>query len=169
MRNKEPEGETFDGIRRQDWARVHECAVNIANAALADDEAAARQSTCDLLHVLEGLERRYGALPSILATRADYTDDPPNRLTLYRAAYAAASARGDARNLVWIASSLAELYAEELRNPALAGEWLDRLETHLSDYDDEDEREELTRLRGVVVDLLTGAGPMPLSAGPERE
>jgi hypothetical protein len=36
--NKDRDAETPNGIRRKDWARVHQCAVAIANAVLADDE-----------------------------------------------------------------------------------------------------------------------------------
>lgn len=148
-----PEGATPDGISREDWAQVHQCAVDIANAALADDAPWAEASRCDLFQWLDRLEDRYGALPSILATRADYTDDVGHRLTLYQAAYEAAAARGDVRNLVWIASSLAELYVEDVREPLSAGEWLDRLEAHLSQHEDPDERAELARLRAVAESL----------------
>lgn len=139
MPNMESEAGTPDGMSREDWAHVHQCAVDIANAALADDDAASQASTSELLQVLERLQDRYGVLPSILATRADYIEDVPSRLTLLEAAYEVALARVDARNLVWIASSLVELYADELRNPAAAGEWLDRLEARLTDYEAEGE------------------------------
>ena len=62
MPNEEPGATTSDGISREDWARVHRCAVDIANAA--DDDAASQQATREILHVLEVLEGRYGALPS---------------------------------------------------------------------------------------------------------
>ena len=155
MPNMESEAGTPDGISREDWAHVHQCAVDVANAGLADDDAASQASTSELLQVLARLEHRYGALPSILATRADYIEDVPSRLTLYQAAYEAASARGDARNLVWIASSLADLYVDELREPLRGGEWLERLETHLEKHDDPDERDVLERLRAVVESLVT--------------
>ena len=118
MPNQEPEAATPDGISRGDWEMVHQCAVDIATAA--DDDVASQQSTRRLLQMLERLEHRYGPLPSILATRADYTEDASGRLALYQAAYDVASSREDARNLVWVASSLAELYAEELRDPTSA-------------------------------------------------
>jgi hypothetical protein len=151
--NMESETGTSDGISREDWAHVHQCAVDIANAALADDDGASQVRTRDLLRVLERLEHRYGALPSILATRADYIEDVPSRLTLYEAACDAASEHGDARNLVWIASSLAELYVDELREPLRGGQWLERLESHLANHDDPDERDVLERLRADVQKL----------------
>lgn len=98
---------------------------------------------------------RDGSRCLALATRADYVEDVPSRLTLYQAAYEAASARGDARNFVWIASSLAEMYVDELREPLRGGEWLERLETHLEKHDDPDERDVLERLRAVVESLVT--------------
>lgn len=168
MPNIDSEAGTPDGISREDWAHIHQCAVDIANAALADDAAASQASTSELLQVLERLEHRYGALPSILATRADYIEDVPSRLTLYEAAYDAASEHGDARNLVWIASSLAELYVDELREPLRGGEWLERLETHLAKHDDPDERDVLERLRAVVQKLVHRPECMPLPGKNKR-
>ncbi len=42
MPNGESEAATPDGITREDWAHVHQCAVDIAKAAMADDDRAAK-------------------------------------------------------------------------------------------------------------------------------
>ena len=60
------------------------------------------------LSTLDRLEVTYGALPSILATRADYLDDEdPRREELLLQAYALAESRHDTMNLLDVAHSLA--------------------------------------------------------------
>ena len=70
---------TSDGISDADWDVVHALAVEIVNAS--ESEAAVRTTAALLCH-LDTLEQKYGALPSILATRADYVEDAGERLRL---------------------------------------------------------------------------------------
>src|SRR5688572_1443807 len=96
---------TSDGISTEDWDVVHEFAVKMVNAPNSEKQHHKDQ----LLQYLEALEVKYGPLPSILATRADYlADDDPAREELLLRAHALAEAQSDARNVVYVAHSLAE-------------------------------------------------------------
>lgn len=138
---------TPDGISRRHWDSVHELAVEIVNASCRDDDSTGDRKTADLLHLLDNLEVVYGPLPSILATRADYVDDIQRKEQLLHAAYDLAVQRRDERNALWIASSLAGLYVEEVGDRGQGVRWLAALEKHLGTLPDEDERQELERLR----------------------
>lgn len=130
---------TSDGISSEDWDLLHELAVEVVNAEAGEEEDLCRRR---LLDYLDELESKYGPLPSILATRADYlVDDIPGRLALFNRAYALAAEAGDARNQLRIASSLAALYIEELEDAAEASKWLARAKGYLGDGTDVDRRE----------------------------
>ncbi len=118
-----------------------------------DDAQAGVRATRELLAVLDELEKRYGSLPSILATRADYLEDPRQQEQVLREAHRLAQSRQDQRNLVWIASSLSALYVEVIRDQAQGQQWLDTLAAHLRISPDDWEAEEHARLQN----LLTGA------------
>lgn len=138
---------TPDGILRRDWDRVHELAVEIVNASCGDDEETGDRMTADLLQLLDDLEVAYGPLPSLLATRADYVEDIQRKGQLLHAAYDLAVERRDERNVLWIASSLAALYVEEIGDREQGMKWLAALEQHLATCPDENEGQELERLR----------------------
>src|SRR5215471_9191702 len=122
---------TPDGISTQDWDRVHELALEVVNASGEGDDAMSDSATLRLRELLDELQEKYGPLPSLLATRADYVDAPEERDYWLTAAYEQAEKRRDVKNLVWIAASLATLYVDDLRDPAQGGRWLSRLEEHL--------------------------------------
>ncbi len=130
---------TSDGISSEDWDLLHELALEVVNAEPGAEEDLCRRR---LLDYLDGLESKYGPLPSILATRADYlVDDIPGRLALFSRAYALAAEAGDARNQLHIASSLAVIYIEELEDAAEGSKWLARAKAHLGAGTDVDRRE----------------------------
>ena len=80
-----------------------------------------------MLEYLDWLTSKYGSLPSILATRADYVDDLAEQEELLLRAWDLAEERGDRFNLVEIAHSLAELYLEEMKERTLGSRWLNVL------------------------------------------
>jgi hypothetical protein len=80
---------TPDGISTEEWDRVHAAAVDIVNASAIEDEFLCAHHTQRLLDILDELEVTYGRIPSILDTRADYTDDPSVAIALYEEALAA--------------------------------------------------------------------------------
>jgi len=77
---------TRDGISTEEWDRVHTVAVDIVNASAIEDSVLCSHHTERLFDILDELEAIYGRIPSILDTRADYTDDPTVAITLYEEA-----------------------------------------------------------------------------------
>ena len=122
---------TSDGISLEDWEVLHELAVNIVNASAEEDDAMGRIYKRHLFEYLDTLETKYGPLPSILDTRADYTDDPEIRRGLYSQAYTLAKDRGDVRNQLYIASSLGRLYVEHFQDAVKGQKWLGLVKKHL--------------------------------------
>ena len=133
---------TSDGISSQDWDVIHELAVDVVNAS--DNEKAAYSKR--LMDYLDTLELKYGPLPSILATRADYLPkDEPARRNLLLRAYQSAQASGDFQNQLLVAQSLAELHLEKVELFD-ANDWLERMRSHLLALNDAD-YSEYERLR----------------------
>jgi hypothetical protein len=128
---------TSDGITTEDWDIVHEIAVEIVNAPDSEKQHHAEE----LLRYLEVLEAKYGPLPSILATRADYlADEDPAREELLLRAHALADARNDSGSVVCSAQSLAKLYLHK-RDLTEANRWLNRMRECLVPRNDADHSE----------------------------
>ena len=145
---------TPDGIATEDWDRVHELALEVVNASAEGEEAASEAATLRLRELLDELQQKYGPLPSLLATRADYISDGPQERDYWlAAAYEQAEKLGDTRNLVWIAASLATLHVDDLGDAVQGSRWLTQLEEHLRATPDESEAEEAGRLRGILESL----------------
>ena len=138
---------TPDGISTEDWDRVHELALQVVNATTGDDEEASAAATRQILTLLDDLERKYGPLPSLLATRADYVETPSERQHWWEAAHEQALARGDRKNLVWIAASLAEFHVAEMNDQIAGRTWVERAERYLRDSPDSSEAESVKELR----------------------
>lgn len=138
---------TSDGINSDDWDAVHDLSLKIVNA---EAESETNIYTNQLLQYLDDLESKYGALPSILATRADYVLDVEEKAALLRQAYVLAEASGDATNLKEIAHSLAELYIEDLKDSYEGRTWLKRLSDHINFALDKSLSAEFERLQEIL-------------------
>jgi hypothetical protein len=112
---------TPDGISDEDWDKVRCAAVEIVNA---NDTPEAARSYQQIFRVLDELEAKYGTLPSILATRADYVDDPLHSAALLERACELAVARDDRLNRLEIADSLAQVWIEDLADVDAGTRWL---------------------------------------------
>lgn len=124
---------TTDGISDEEWDVVKDFAAKIANLATQDKND---QSTVNkLLKYLDKLEGKYGRLPSILATKADYVN---NSIDLLKEAYKKACLSNDAFNKTMIAESLAESYLEDLHDKKNSSYWLKILKENLEEYEDSD-------------------------------
>ena len=117
----------------------------IASSVCAGDHQSARATTRALLKELKTLETKYGSLPSILATRADYIRRISQRITLLERAWRQARKIEDKANLVFISSSLAEIFVEVVRSPEAGEKWLQRLGEALSVYWDDHEYQSFNR------------------------
>ena len=136
---------TPDGISDADWDRVHELAVEIVNAPEDSDDE--REHVEQLFRYLDQLEHKYGVLPSLLATRADYVKDPRESLRLLERAYGLSQDTDDARNMLYTASSIAKLYIEHFRDVQNAEAWLRAIEDALKRTGDESDILEYQQLR----------------------
>jgi hypothetical protein len=141
---------TPDGIDTTDWDRVKELAAHVVNASADDDEALGARCTEELLRLLDRLEEKYGELPSILATKADYIDDVLARLELLERAHKIAMGQGDTVNQTLTASSVAQVYIEELKDARKGRSWLEILRVSLEQSPDRSEKEEFERLSKVL-------------------
>ncbi len=144
---------TPDGISAADWDKITELAADIANATSSDDELLISEYTRQILLLLEQMEEKYGALPSILATRADYIDDQFESLRLLTRAFDIAATRKDSKNCTFVASSISRIYIEDLLDIKIGKEWLGKLKACLEKYSDETESAELDRLSKILVKL----------------
>ena len=138
---------TSDGISDSDWGIVKDFSTKVAEAQCAGDEAGSESLARELLRHLAVLEGKYGLIPSIVATRADYVDDEAERIRLLEQAWILARKRSDWANCVFISSSLAGAYIEELASISIGRRWLGLLEESLEHYWDEDEYKEMQRLK----------------------
>src|SRR6185436_8643004 len=101
--------------------RVHDLALLIVNTEDEDHDRARER----MLAYLSDLTLKYGELPSLLATRADYVEDDNESERLLLRAFDLAVTAGDAANVREIALSIASLYANELAEPIPASRWLE--------------------------------------------
>jgi hypothetical protein len=148
---------TGDGIATEDWDRIHELALDVVNLSTGGDQAGSDSAALRLRELLDDLQEKYGPLPSLLATRADYAERVEDREYWLVAAYEQAETRHDERNLVWIAASLATLFVDDRRDRGKGAEWLARLELHLQVFPDSSEAEEADRLRRILKRLGAGS------------
>jgi hypothetical protein len=100
---------TPDGIPGHEWDRVHEFAVEVANASMQGDVVLSEAKTQEMICYLRELQVRYGDLPSVLGTLADYTDDDVERYDLYARGIAEAQRLGDCKSLKILLESILEL------------------------------------------------------------
>ncbi len=113
---------------------MHELAVAIVNAE--EDSPEENSYRTQLLNYLDELTGKYGELPSLLATRADYIDDPIETERLLLRASELAAHIGDTRNVCEVALSLADLYATERLRSVAARAWLEKARAHMSPDDE---------------------------------
>ena len=140
---------TPDGISTEDWDRVHVAAVDIVNASAVEDDVLCAHHTQRLLDILDELELTYGRIPSILDTRADYTDDPSEAIALYEEALAAT----EDPDLTCLAlASLIRLMIEEHHDESSISRRTLQLE-QLTDLDKGFEIEELRELQSNFEEL----------------
>jgi hypothetical protein len=158
---------TEDGIATEDWDRVHELALEVVNSSGEGDIPASEQASRHLVELLDDLQEKYGPLPSLLATRADYLDRFEDREYWYLAAYKQAAERGEAKNLVSISESLASLYAEHL-HWRQAAEWVGLLEQHLIVCPDSFDAEQALRIRGLLASHAEAAAEQCVAADEAR-
>ena len=141
---------TPDGISGEDWDFVHELALEMLEHSVHEDEAGREDVRRRMLDYLDWLQTKYGSLPSIFATKADYVDDIGKQEELLLRAWDLAEERGDRLNAVEIAHSLAELYLEELKDCTLGARWLDVLKQEVFQPENAALSDEIERLQKLL-------------------
>lgn len=133
---------TSDGIATNDWETIRDLAATVVNRSGAGDDGSLDRKR--LLRALDKLEKKYGRLPSILSTRADYVDDPELSLSLLKEAYVTADERSDVKNKAFISSTLSELYLETFQRKDLARFWLGLFTKDLESYSEDEYLQKLS-------------------------
>ena len=146
---------TSDGISAEDWDHVHQLVLEIVNS---EDDANEGTSRERLFVYLDDLTKKYGELPSICATRADYVEQPSESERLLLRAFDLAIGRSDESNLRSISLSLANLYARELPDVVAAARWLEIAHAHLN-AEDESDVWEYNRIRDAIEALKNRKNP----------
>jgi len=142
---------TSDGISSKDWEEVHELVLAVVNAS--DDEDGRHRE--QLFAYLRKLTSKYGELPSILATQADYVDDSSECERLFLRAFDLAQTRGDRSNVLEISLSLANHYSRDLCRLGEASRWLEIANAYLGPDSDMD-RFEYQHIEEAIARLKTG-------------
>jgi hypothetical protein len=137
---------TPDGIADHDWQRLREIVVDAFHALGTESEAACR---AQLEGYLDELEGKYGALPSILATRGDFALDAQLKESLLERSYSLSMDRQDRRNAVYVAHSLAQLDLGRQNIPR-ARLWIERLGQYVGSADGDYFVEEYARMIKLV-------------------
>lgn len=127
---------TSDGIEGGDWEEIMTLSAAVANQTSIGLDSGLE--TKRLMRALDKLEKKYGRLPSILSTRADYVDNADVSISLLKEAYVTADENSDVKNKVFISSSLAEMYLDTLENKQLASFWVETLKKDLEKYPDDE-------------------------------
>jgi len=105
---------------------------------------------------LKELEHRSRLLPSILATRAEYLEDPLGSRDVVVKAYSLSRDGKDRLNALYSATSLADLYLSELKDPNEAERWLSLARDGLKECGDKNDIAECDRLERALAALRAG-------------
>lgn len=141
---------TPDGISTTDWNQVRQLATQVVEEISNGETFSHSKSRTQLLSLLRSLEKKYGRLPSFLATRADYKLSAKRKVSLLTEAYNLAREVGDDKNVTLVASSLAQLYLEELNDLIRGKAWIANLENALIVWSDDAEYKTLATLKTLV-------------------
>lgn len=139
---------TPDGILKCDWNQLQELVTDYVNDELGSDASEEESIRSSILNYIDMLLSKYGKLPSLLATRADYVRTDREAVQLLEEAYQISENLGDCRNKTFISSSLAESYYTKIKDAEKGVYWTDKLSVDLEFYYDEDEYEVWQELKG---------------------
>src|SRR5688572_21558293 len=102
----------------REWEHIKEITLKITNAVLAGDEVLHAVYFDELFSYCEQLFEKHGQHPMLLATLADFTDDPGASLDYYSRASSEASRRGMPINTIHV--SWAEALLHHAGDPSTA-------------------------------------------------
>lgn len=135
---------TPDGISTEDWDNVFEAGAAITHASGMEDEVLREHYQMRLFDLLDELEAKYGRLPSILATRADFSDDPKEAIPLLQEALSIAT---DDLSQRLTLQSLLHLLIENGGQTEIIAQYMTRLTELTPQEGDKSDRDELSSLQ----------------------
>lgn len=144
---------TSEGIPRNEWMLVEDLADKVLDANLSGDLVIELKYKEQMINLLDKLQTKYGELPSIYATKADYIDDIQQEVVLLKKGFDIANNLNDKKNRTLISGSLAQRYIEELRDKANGIIWINKIEDCLKEYYDKDEAEQCSELKKLLNNL----------------
>lgn len=144
---------SINTIPEDKWSDIVDLICDIAEASDEGDTRVADEYTFDLHCMLDNLQKSYGLQPLIVSTRADFTDDIGEQISLYEQAIALAEQANDPICILQSTESLAQIYIEELADPAKGAEWLALLKKCVSQYSDEFLCGEIVELEQVLHEI----------------
>ena len=124
------------GITKNEHEVLIELICDIVNDSDDDQFYENPECTNNLLNELDRLDSKYGEMPMLISTRADFTDDVKIQIKLYKKAIQLALKSGDISTLVMAAESLVEIYVSDYPNSREALEWFDKLKIYNNGYGD---------------------------------
>lgn len=125
---------TNNGITKKDWDRVIALSADIANITAIDEDAS--EATVLLLNEIQRLKKKYGRVPSLLATQAEYSA-PKLKCKLLKEAYITADELNDRQNKAYISSTMLEDYIEQDAPEDLKLFWFSKFLSDIKLYSDE--------------------------------
>ncbi len=139
-------------IQAEEWKKIRDLASAVSRAAKDDNYPLSHIHCRTLIDFLDSLQDKYGPLPRILATKADYMEDDEIRLCLYEKAFEISETEHNHMECVFIADSLILLYLEDIDVPnyEMAHRWLKRMEFSLRNCPDEHFSQAAERYRSLI-------------------
>ncbi len=124
---------------KSDWEKIRAPMFDVVDAGFADDDVLRASAFQKFVSVLDALRAKYGRHPVLLETEADFTDETPRAIALYRVAIDLALAHGLPAYAIRI--SLASRYLDEPTEPALALAELTACQAEVAHSGDEYDRQ----------------------------
>lgn len=128
----------------EDWNLVNQAGWVLVQATDIEDEILTAAAVAEMHAILAELTAKYGEHPVLLETAADYTDDPHERVGLYREARQLAVDNGLPSYTILI--SLAAVLIDDLSQPEAAREYLLKCQSEISALADDYEQQQWKEL-----------------------
>jgi len=128
-----------------EWFEISEACRAVVNATFAEDEVLCASFMEELRLLMASFRVRYGDLPILWETEADFELDPAQQVRLYERATLAAS--GTAWPTLSIRLALARVLLEDLHQPKRALRELLACQHEMNEWADAQERYEWSELR----------------------
>ena len=121
-------------ISEKEWDEVRSLIYDVVNVSAGGGDST--QAGKKLTYKLDRLRLKYGELPLLLSTKADFIGEPDERLKLYKRAVELSQENLDIPCLTQSAESIAAIYVNELSDFHSGQYWLDKLKELIASHGD---------------------------------